>query len=387
MDGAGSPQGRSVSPWILAAVAAVVVLVGLGIGFLAFGGDDADTDVVAAETTVTTQADTVETTTTSTLPAVVAIIDFDDAELAAEFGDAVYKISTSGCNASGIGTGFAIDEHHIVTNRHVVDIDTTPMIHTRDGEQFPGRVIGWEEDPDIAVIEVDRRLPMTLEWVDTDTLAEGERMVSLGYPLPDHDFSVTSGHIVSFVTEGTQRTGIRGDAALDRGNSGGPSLTSDGRVAGVVTYMDINPDGFQFVPIVISANEVSETVDWIIAHPSTPTVNCNTASPTFVAAPALPAVPSEPSYEYPGPSFYTVVVASMKTANASNQDAINRANELARDHGLVTAVLLSDNFSSMTPGYWVVYTGAWDERTGAIDRATYLRIIGVDGAYAKKVTR
>ena len=386
MDGAGSPQGRSVSPWIFAAVAAVVVLVGLGIGYVALGGDDADTDVVAVETTVTTQADTVETTTTSTSPAVVAIIDFDDAELAAEFGDAVYKIATSGCDAAGIGTGFAIDAHHIVTNRHVVDIDTTPMVYTRDGEQFPGRVIGWEEDPDIAVIEVDRQLPTVFEWVDTDTLAEGEKMVSLGYPLPDHDFSVTSGRIVSFVVEGAQRTGIRGDAALDRGNSGGPSLTSDGRVAGVVTYMDINPDGFQFVPIVISANEVSETVDWIIDHPSTPTVDCRSVSSTVVAAPSLPAVPSEPSYEYPGPSFYTVILASLQTANASYQDAINRANELAWDYDLDTAVLLSNDFSSMTPGYWVVYTGAWDERNGAIDAADYLRSWGID-AYAKQVTR
>lgn len=52
----------------------------------------------------------------------------DDSELATTFGPAVYRVEASGCEAVSIGTAFAVDEHHLVTNQHVVAIDTTPQL-------------------------------------------------------------------------------------------------------------------------------------------------------------------------------------------------------------------------------------------------------------------
>jgi hypothetical protein len=311
---------------------------------------------------------------------------FDDAEIAAEYGDAVFKIETSGCGYVGTGSGFAIDAHHIVTNRHVVDIDATPSINTRSGDRFTGRVIGWEEIPDIAVIEVDRDLTKWLDWTGADSLTEGQRLVSLGYPLPDHDFSVTPGVIVSFVTEGTHRSGIRSDAQLDRGNSGGPSLISDGRIAGVVTEMDLNVDGFQYVPIIMTTDEVAETIEWILQHPSLPTADCDavdTAVPP--SAPGIPPVPDRPSYDHPEPPFYTVILGSMSVASATYEDAWNRAYELERQYGFEPSVLLSNDFSSLKPGYWVIYVGVFYDRDPAIAIAEEMRVYGID-AYAKQVT-
>lgn len=378
---AGGSRRRRV-PWLIASVAVLLALAGIGFGFVALMQNDAPPTALPTSTTVVIPAETSETTPTTTT---TSVPDLDDAELAAEFGDAVFKIETAGCGYTGVGSGFAIDAHHIVTNRHVVDVDTTPSLQTRGGERFTGRVIGWRETPDIAVIEVDRDLTKWLDWIEADSLTEGQRLVSLGYPLPDHDFSVAPGVIVSFKTEGSHRSAIRSDAQLDRGNSGGPSLISDGRVAGLVTQMDLNPDGFQFVPIIMTVDEFAETIEWILEHPSNPTVDCDGGiydRPPVMPTPTTTSAP--PSYPHPTVPFYTVILASMSTTSATYADAWDRAQELAWSSGLETDVLLSNDFSSLKPGYWVVYTGVFYDRAASIDYAAYLESWGIN-AYARHV--
>lgn len=358
-----------------------VAVVGIGVGYVALSGDDEPSAASSTPSSLTIAA-----TTTTTVAESTTAPGYSDAEIGAEYGDAVFKIETTGCGYTGTGSGFAIDEHHIVTNRHVVDIDASPSINTRTGDRFTGRVIGWEDQPDIAVIEVDRSLTKWMDWTSADTLVEGQNLVSLGYPLPDHDFTVTPGVILSFVTQGYHRVAIRSDAQLDRGNSGGPSLVADGRVAGVVTEMDLNQDGFQFVPIIMTTDEVRETVESILRHPATPTVDCNSLDSGIPpSTPDVPTVPLPPAYEHPVPPFYTVILASMATSGATPQDAVDRANELSWQYGLETGVLLSDDFSSLKRGYWVVYTGVFYDRTSAIDYANYLKSLGID-CYARHVT-
>ena len=381
---ASNPRpSRRWLPWLVAAIAVVVALVGMAIGFVALTQDE---EPVALPPSTATSTAAPETTAASTSTTTTTAPVLDDAEIAAEYGDAVFRIETTGCGYEGIGSGFAIDAHHIVTNRHVVDIDATPSINTRTGARFTGRVIGWEEIPDIAVIEVDRDLTKWLDWTVADSLTEGQRLVSLGYPLPNHDFSVTPGVIVSFVTEGTHRSGIRSDAQLDRGNSGGPSLILDGRVAGVVTEMDLNVDGFQYVPIIVTTDEVAETIEWILQHPSSPRVDCDSVDSGIApGSPGVPPVPDRPSYDHPEPPFYTVILGSMSVVSATYEDAWDRAYELERQYGFETSVLFSNDFSSLKPGYWVIYAGVFYDRDPAIAIADEMRMYGID-AYAKQVT-
>lgn len=378
-------SGRRWLPWLIASIALVVAAIGITIGVLALVEEDTPVAQPAPSTTSTdsTQPSTSTTATTSTT---TSIPEMSDAQIASEFGDAVFRIETTGCGYEGVGSGFAIDSNHIVTNQHVVNIDPTPSINTRDGSRFTGRVIGWEANPDVAVIEVDRDLTKWFDWTNAETLTEGQHLVSLGYPLPDHDFSATPGAIVSFITEGTHRAGIRSDAPLDRGNSGGPSLISDGRVAGIVTEMDLNLDGFQFVPIIVTTDEVAETIEWILAHPSRPVVNCDEIEPGNPPyAPEFPPAPDRPPYDHPEPPFYTVILGSMSVASTTYEDAWDRAYELERQYGFDTSVLLSNDFSSLKPGYWVIYAGVFYDREPAIEIADELRMYGID-AYAKQVT-
>jgi S1-C subfamily serine protease len=375
-----------VSGWILAAIAAAFMMIVATIAVLAFGGSD---DGVAAPAHTTTT--TLPATTTQAPPATMTTApELDERELADSLGNAVFKITTDGCEIIGTGSGFAIDANHIVTNRHVVENDTTPKIVGRDGSVYDGRVVGWREDPDMAVIWVDRELDTYLEWADSDQLSEGERTVSLGYPLPDHDFSVAPGVVLSFDDERGHREAIRSDAQLDRGNSGGPTLLSDGRVAGVVTAMDLNLSGFQFVPIIIPSNDIVEKVQWILEHPSRPTVDCDEvlaalepeapATTTTVAPPPPPAAAPPPPQE----SFYTVILASLNKSNASYDQATARAYDLEIESGIPTYVLDSNGYSSLRRGYWVVYVGKLN-RGDAKEYAQIFRNYGYD-AYAQELT-
>jgi serine protease Do len=136
-----------------------------------------------------------------------------------------------------------------------------PRLVSRNGnEVLEGRVLGWSVRPDVAVIEVDRDLDTRLDWEPASELEEGQQLVALGYPVPATDFTVTRAHILSFQMSGGQREAIRTDGALDYGNSGGPVLTTRGKVAGVVTEMAVSP-GFQTVPLAYTYDRLRSTID------------------------------------------------------------------------------------------------------------------------------
>jgi hypothetical protein len=212
------------------------------------------------------------TTTTTEVPGPE---EYTDQELAARFGDAVHRVEVDGCGFEGTGSAFAIDEHHLVTNWHVVAVDATPVVRARDGTIREGRVIGAMPNPDVAVIEVAETLERALEWADTDALAEGQHLVGLGYPVPATDFTVSPGTILSFQTGPFGRAAIRTDASLDRGNSGGPALTSTGQVAGVITEMALNHDGFQNVPLLFTHAALKHPIQRMLDEPVDESPDCD----------------------------------------------------------------------------------------------------------------
>jgi hypothetical protein len=156
-------------------------------------------------------------------------------ELAARFGDAVWRVEVDGCGIESGGTAFAIAADTFVTNQHVVVFDATPTLVSRDGRTLEGQVIGMRADPDLAIIRVDGTVDTFLAWVPTAELREGQAVVALGYPAPLYRFTVSPGTLNAFDVVDGVRTAILSDEASDFGSSGGPLLALDGRVAGIVT--------------------------------------------------------------------------------------------------------------------------------------------------------
>ncbi len=193
-------------------------------------------------------------------------------ELARDLGDAVWRVDVDGCGVEGGGTAFVIAPDLLVTNRHVVAFDVAPTLTDRSGSRtLEGRVIGMGEAVDLAVIRVDATLAPVLKWAPTALLAEGEPVVALGYPDPLNTFTVTPGTLNAFDVVDGVRIGIVSDEASDHGSSGGPLLTAEGMVAGVVTEF---LGGTQNAGLSLSHDAVRAELAAIVAAPADPVEDC-----------------------------------------------------------------------------------------------------------------
>ena len=172
--------------------------------------------------------------------------------------------------SSALGSGFVISQDgYIVTNNHVIDGADEILIEFFPGGEpgVPAEIIGTDPNTDLAVLKVDLE---DLPFVDFgDSNADGSRVgdwvMAVGNPL-GQGFSVSSG-IVSArnrALSGTYDDYIQTDAAINRGNSGGPLFNMDGDVIGVNTAI-LSPNGGSIgIGFAMSSAVVSNVVDQLI---------------------------------------------------------------------------------------------------------------------------
>ena len=148
--------------------------------------------------------------------------------------------------SSALGSGFVISaDGYIVTNNHVIEGADEIMIEFFSGEELPAELIGTDPNTDIALLKVDATdLPFVV-FGDSNAVGArvGDWVIAMGNPL-GQGFSVSAG-IVSArnrALSGTYDDYIQTDAAINRGNSGGPLFNMDGEVIGVNTAI-LSPNG------------------------------------------------------------------------------------------------------------------------------------------------
>jgi S1-C subfamily serine protease len=163
-------------------------------------------------------------------------------------GDAPIRLSGAELAAAfawDSGSGIVWDDQgHIVTNHHVVRDGFDLMVRLPDLSEWPARIVGADEEKDLAVLRIDAP-PERLEPIvvgESRTLRVGQRVYSIGNPFGLQ--STLTGGLVSALGR-TIRSGsdprnfiqnvIQTDAAINPGNSGGPLLDSEGRLIGVTT--------------------------------------------------------------------------------------------------------------------------------------------------------
>ncbi|WP_254899030.1 Do family serine endopeptidase [Thalassococcus arenae] len=147
--------------------------------------------------------------------------------------------------SSALGSGFVISEDgFVVTNNHVIDGADEILVEFFSGDELPATVIGTDPNTDIALLKVDTDAPLAfVPFGDSDTARVGDWVMAMGNPL-GQGFSVSAG-IVSArnrALSGTYDDYIQTDAAINRGNSGGPLFNMDGEVIGVNTAI-LSPNG------------------------------------------------------------------------------------------------------------------------------------------------
>ena len=164
-----------------------------------------------------------------------------------------------------LGSGFVIDPSgFVVTNNHVIaEADEITVVFNDDSE-YPAQLIGRDTKTDLALLKIERPEPFpALEWADSDAIRVGDWMLAIGNPF-GLGSTVTSGIISARgrdIRAGPYDDFIQVDAAINRGNSGGPSFTLDGKVFGVNTAIFSPSGGNVGIGFAIPANLAKPVID------------------------------------------------------------------------------------------------------------------------------
>ncbi len=166
--------------------------------------------------------------------------------------------------SSALGSGFVISEDgYVVTNNHVIDGADEITIEFFSGEELIAKVIGTDPKTDIALLKVEATSPLPfVNFGDSNAARVGDWVLAMGNPL-GQGFSVSAG-IVSArnrALSGTYDDYIQTDAAINRGNSGGPLFNMDGDVIGVNTAI-LSPNGGSIgIGFSMASNVVTRVID------------------------------------------------------------------------------------------------------------------------------
>ncbi len=170
--------------------------------------------------------------------------EFND--LFEKFGNNGPKNGSPGRKAVSLGSGFIIDPSGIiVTNNHVIATGEDITVNLSDGTKIKAKVIGKDAKMDVALLKVDtnKSLPY-VTFGNSDRSRVGDFVIAIGNPF-GLGGTVTAGIISARardINAGPFDDFIQTDAAINRGNSGGPMFNMDGEVIGINTAI-FSPTG------------------------------------------------------------------------------------------------------------------------------------------------
>ena len=211
------------------------------------------------------------------LPSIVGIqIEYNVTSMFSIFGG--NQTSTATATGSGI---IISDDGYILTNNHVVSSseaeayyqvsEATKITVTlfNDEKQYDAKIIGTDEETDLAVIKIDATGLTKAEFADSDSIKVGEFAMAVGSPLGLQS-TITCG-VVSAVnrevtdSDGKTYTLIQTDAAINAGNSGGALVNSEGKVIGVNT-LKLTGDDVEGMGFAIPINSTTDITSQLIQY-------------------------------------------------------------------------------------------------------------------------
>ena len=170
-----------------------------------------------------------------------------------------------------VGSGFIVDKSgYIMTNAHVVEDAVKINVKLESGEEYTARVVGTDEETDLAILKIDtgKDLPF-VKLGNSDRARVGEWVLAIGSPF-GLTKTVTAG-IISQTRRETPSTSpfqkfIQTDAAINRGNSGGPLVNMDGEVIGINSQIATSTGDYNGVGFALPSTEAANVYAQIVKN-------------------------------------------------------------------------------------------------------------------------
>jgi serine protease Do len=171
----------------------------------------------------------------------------------------------------GVGSGFIVSpKGHILTNYHVIEDATRITVGLQTGEKYRATVVGVDPETDVAVIKIEAAKELaTVTLGDSNAAQVGDWVLAMGSPF-GLDQTVTAGIISKKERESPyfnvfQRF-LQTDAAINRGNSGGPLVNMRGEVIGMNSQIATSTGDYNGIGFALPANETNFVYKQLIAQ-------------------------------------------------------------------------------------------------------------------------
>jgi serine protease Do len=168
-----------------------------------------------------------------------------------------------------VGSGFIVDKSgYILTNLHVVEEAARITVKLDSGEEYQAKVVGADEETDLAVLKIEagKDLPY-VKLGNSDEARVGEWVLAIGSPF-GLTRTVTAGIVSQIKRETPQGSAfqkfIQTDAAINKGNSGGPLVNMKGEVIGVNSQIATSTGDYNGVGFALPANDALNVFQQIV---------------------------------------------------------------------------------------------------------------------------
>ena len=237
-----------------------------------------NTSGYVSQTSLSNYSDTAVYAANKILPSIVGItVEYNVNSLISMFGN---RNQTN--TATATGSGIIISEDgYILTNNHIVssssdedyyEVSSATKVTVKlfnDDTEYEAKIVGTDEQTDLAVIKIDKTDLPKAEFADSDNIKVGEFAMAVGNPL-GMESSITCG-VVSAVnrkitdSDGNTYTLIQTDAAINAGNSGGALVNSEGQVIGINT-LKLQGEGIEGMGFAIPINSTEDVTSQLIQY-------------------------------------------------------------------------------------------------------------------------
>ncbi len=180
-----------------------------------------------------------------------------------DFFDRFFNSPRRSEKVSGVGSGFIISrDGYIVTNNHMVRGAIKVTITTYDEKEYPAKIIGVDSKTDLALLKIKGKNHPFIEFGNSDKTEVGEWVLAIGNPF-SQTLTVTAG----IISAKDRRIGVtdyedylQTDAAINKGNSGGPLINMSGKVIGINSVIIAPSGGSVGIGFAISSNMAKKII-------------------------------------------------------------------------------------------------------------------------------